>query len=364
MKSEILVSHSTPPRVPLLLAALFATSSAASSPPFEAWARAHGRDYASPAAASAARAAFAANAARVAAHELERAAGRATHSLALNGFADMAPSEFAAAVGLGGVGSPAASASGLRGGVGVVSDTDLPESVDWLARGFVPPVWNSGSCASGGTLAFTDSVSAAGGILAGKLSVLYDPAQIGTCDGCGCTGCLASAPWTWALKHGVTSNYSASCAYTPTLRVTHENRVQPRNDSALAEALVAGPTLVVSSADAHVRKRGAFTHARSLTAPLPRPSRPPSRPRSPLQAIDLQALQLYSGGIVTSACAPTVDSVVLAVAYAPEYFKIKNSWGAAWGEKGFARIGRGAKAPADGVCGILTSAAWPTVEEA
>ena len=102
-------------------------------------------------------------------------------------------------------------------------------------------------------------------------------------------------------------------------------------------------------------------HARTLTASLLRPSRSPFWPPSPLQAIDLQALQLYNGGIVTSACAPTVDSVVLAVAYAPEFFKIKNSWGAAWGEKGYARIGRGAKAPADGFCGILTSAAWPTV---
>ena len=311
-----------------LSCACAAAASTTVLPSFSVWAHAHARAYATPAAEAAARAAFAENAALVAAHELERAAGRATHSLALNAFADMTAADFAAAFGLG----AAAAAPGLLRGAAAAEATmaaaALPSGVDWLARGFVPPVRNSGACADGGTLAFAAAVSAAGGILAGKLTTLYDPAQIGACDGCGCNGCLASAPWAWALKHGVTSNFSASgdgCGYAATLRVTRENRVQPRNDTALAAALVSGPTLV---------------------------------------AIDLAALQLYSGGIVTSACAPTVDSIVMAVTYEPSFFRIQNTWGAGWGEKGFARIGRGGKAPAEGYCGILSSAAWPTVEAA
>ena len=149
----------------------FASSAAASAAApaaasFEAWARAHARAYASPAAEAAARAAFAANAARVVRHELERAAGRATHSLALNKFADVSAADFAAAA----LGLPLPPQGLLRGAAKPsqmpAASAPLPDGVDWLARGFVPPVKNSGACADGGTLAFTDSVSAAGGILA------------------------------------------------------------------------------------------------------------------------------------------------------------------------------------------------------
>ena len=36
------------------------------------------------------------------------------------------------------------------------------------------------------------------------------------------------------------------------------------------------------------------------------------------------------------------------------YYKVKNSWGASWGEKGFIRMERGTKAGTRGMCGILS----------
>lgn len=305
-------------------AATAAAAAAATAPPpsFEAWRALHGRRYASPAAAAAARRAFYANAARVEAHNADAAQ---THTLGLNEFADLTAADFAALVVL----APAGPAAAAAPHPSATAPSELPSAVDWVARGFVAPVANSGQCGSL-ALSFADAVTSAAGILDGKLTVRYGGEQIAACDGCGCSGCLMSAPWTWALKHGMTANFTGSCAYAASLLVTHENDVQPANTTALMAALVEAPVLV---------------------------------------AINLAALQLYKGGIVRSGCGPSVDSVVMAVGYGVEnkdaFFRVKNYWGADWGEKGYARIGRNVPGEdGNGVCGILTSPAWPTVRHA
>jgi C1A family cysteine protease len=58
---------------------------------------------------------------------------------------------------------------------------------------------------------------------------------------------------------------------------------------------------------------------------------------------DQFAFQAYSGGIITSKCGTKLNHAVLAVGYGTEngieYFLVKNSWGASWGDKGYAKIG-------------------------
>jgi len=49
----------------------------------------------------------------------------------------------------------------------------------------------------------------------------------------------------------------------------------------------------------------------------------------------------YTGGIMSNCRASTVDHGVLLVGYADDYWIIKNSWGANWGESGFIRLKRG-----------------------
>jgi len=39
-----------------------------------------------------------------------------------------------------------------------------------------------------------------------------------------------------------------------------------------------------------------------------------------------------------------------------EFFLVKNSWGASWGDKGYVRIG----ASSSNVCGILSDPSYPT----
>lgn len=71
---------------------------------------------------------------------------------------------------------------------------------------------------------------------------------------------------------------------------------------------------------------------------------------------DQAIFQKYTSGIIDSTdCGTDYDHGVLAVGYdtdaatGKEYFLIKNSWGAAWGESGYLRI----LADSSNVCGIL-----------
>ena len=62
----------------------------------------------------------------------------------------------------------------------------------------------------------------------------------------------------------------------------------------------------------------------------------------------------YSGGIITDeSCGKEINHAVLVVGYGAEngmnYFLAKNSWGEAWGDKGYVKIG---VQPGEGVCGI------------
>jgi len=74
-------------------------------------------------------------------------------------------------------------------------------------------------------------------------------------------------------------------------------------------------------------------------------------------------IQHYTGGVVHTDCSSQLDHAVLAVGYGHDsqtgldYWMIKNSWGANWGEDGFFRLERGRK-----LCGILAWSAYPTMD--
>ena len=79
---------------------------------------------------------------------------------------------------------------------------------------------------------------------------------------------------------------------------------------------------------------------------------------------DQDSFQFYTGGVMTAACGTNLDHGVLAVGYGTEsagdYWKVKNSWGADWGLKGYILLGRGAKFGKDGQCGIQMQPSYPT----
>eukprot|EP00483_Globobulimina_turgida_P003147 UN03152 len=74
--------------------------------------------------------------------------------------------------------------------------------------------------------------------------------------------------------------------------------------------------------------------------------------------------QLYKSGIVDGRCGIILDHGVLAVGYdntgSEKYWKVKNSWGASWGESGYIRICKQCGKNGDhGECGLLREPSYP-----
>lgn len=64
-------------------------------------------------------------------------------------------------------------------------------------------------------------------------------------------------------------------------------------------------------------------------------------------------------------CGAELDHGVLLVGYGSEngvdYWKVKNSWGAGWGEHGFIRMAKHSTSGKVGICGITEMASYPTL---
>merc|ERR1711998_187627 len=73
---------------------------------------------------------------------------------------------------------------------------------------------------------------------------------------------------------------------------------------------------------------------------------------------DQSSFQHYTGGILSSGCGTNLDHGVLAVGYntAENYWLVKNSWGASWGDNGYIKI-----SSASNVCGVLSQPVYPQV---
>lgn len=80
-------------------------------------------------------------------------------------------------------------------------------------------------------------------------------------------------------------------------------------------------------------------------------------------AIDGSGVQLYTNGVFDGDCTPNVNHAVLAVGYGEEngkkFYKIKNSWGTSYGEKGYVKILRD-DGMNEGKCGVAVYTVYPT----
>jgi C1A family cysteine protease len=85
-------------------------------------------------------------------------------------------------------------------------------------------------------------------------------------------------------------------------------------------------------------------------------------PTSVTVEADTLVFQFYQSGIFDSdKCGTNLDHAITAVGYGSEdgqdYYIVRNSWGAVWGEQGYIRI---AAKEGKGVCGIQQISLWPT----
>jgi aminopeptidase C len=75
--------------------------------------------------------------------------------------------------------------------------------------------------------------------------------------------------------------------------------------------------------------------------------------------------QLYAGGIL-NACDSSLDHAVLLVGYDVDnkgvpFYRLKNQWGASWGESGFVRVARSATCGNNGASGVQMEPVFPIV---
>lgn len=260
-----------------------------------------------------------------------------------------------------------------------LASADLPDSKDWRTNQppVVTAVKNQGGCGSCWAFSATQSVESAVAIATGKLLTLapqeyvdcvQNPLQCGGTGGCqGATAELAFNH-TMSVGQGLESDYKykgsdGTCkegsGLKPAVGLHGFVKLPVNNYSALIGAVVnVGPISISVDAGAlgwQLYERGVFEGCPKKTLFTPNPN----------VAID-HAVQLLGYG---------ADG-------GKDYYLVRNSWGAAWGEKGYIRIVRHAnnetcftdKTPKDGngckvgppslevcgPCGILSDSSYPT----
>jgi|EP00937_MAST-01D_sp_MAST-1D-sp2_P004882 cathepsin L len=249
----------------------------------------------------------------------------------------------------------------------------LPASLDWRTKNVVTPVKNQGGCGSCWAFSTAETLESHIAIQTGKL-LTFAPQEFVSCapnpQHCGGTGgCQGSTQWL-GFKYAETAGITLETSYPYTARTgtCDESKIKPvanitgyvrlpaNNYSALMNAVATKGPVAISAA--------------------------------------AEPWQLYDSGVYNGKCGTDVDHAIQLVGYgsgdaqnkkAGDYWLVRNSWGASWGEKGYIRIARFGETtagepcatdttPGDGtacaggpktlevcgLCGIMSDSSYPT----
>jgi len=263
----------------------------------------------------------------------EHNAAQTSYTLAENQFADLTLAEFKAQYLTRGAGVQQTDMPSLE--VHEHAGEELAASIDWTTMGAVTPVKDQGSCGGCWSFAATGALEGASKVAGNSLKSLSEQ-QFLDCDttDSGCGGGLEYQGWNFfkSANQGICTEDSypykaknGACAY-----------------SSCTLGLQAGGITGVS----HVTKSASALKSALNQQPV----------AIGIQA-DQSAFQFYTSGILTGTCGTQLDHSVLAVGYTDTYWKVKNSWGASWGENGYIRM-----SSTGDKCGILDDASYPTVK--
>lgn len=273
-------------------------------------------------------------------HNARAAAGEFTFTLGLTSMAHLTHNEYKQRLGFSKP-KPVEAPAGVYTGADV---TDFPASVDWRTKNVVTPVKNQGQCGSCWAFSAVGGMEGAHALKTGNLVSLSEQELVdcvlGGADTCS-TGGFQQQGYDYVINAGgeesetdypYTATSGNGCKFDKSKVVAKFSsymNVTHGNETALQAAIVSRPTVPV--------------------------------------AIDASSFwfQLYSGGVYNDAsCHNKVDQLdhgVLVVGYGTsnndDYWLVKNSWGATWGQQGYIWMSRNK----DNQCGIATDASFPLV---
>lgn len=268
--------------------------------------------------------------------ELHNSQAGQTSTMGVNQFADMTSAEFA---------SKMNGYKPTRAGkvMPVESIADAPAALDWRDKGAVTAVKDQGQCGSCWSFSTTGSVEGAWFIAKNNLTSLSEQ-QLMDCSqkegNQSCEGGLMDDAFQFIIDNkgicaeadypykAVDEKCQTTC--TPVAQITSFADVafdtkNPNDDTALMAAVQKGPVSIAIEADQPI-------------------------------------FQMYTGGVISGpSCGTQLDHGVLLVGYGTDaklgdYWIVKNSWNANWGEKGYVRLARG-----QNECGMNSAASMPTI---
>merc|ERR1712157_540737 len=263
------------------------------------------------------------------AHNARYEAGEETYFQGMGQFTDMTLEEFQALPMFGFV-KPESAGPNL--GTHEWNGEELAASVDWRSKGAVTPVKNQGQCGSCWAFSTVGGLEGAWEIGTGTLTSMSEQ-QLVDCSkaNLGCNG--GSMESGFQFEEGVNVATESSYPYTA--------RDGSCKSSGYSTAIPRGGVTGYKSVGASTSSlQSALQHG----------------PVSVAIEADQMSFQGYSGGVITSGCGTQLDHGVTAVGYTSDYFIVKNSWGASWGNNGYVYI-----STSGNVCGIHSDASYPTV---
>ncbi|KAL3321913.1 hypothetical protein AABB24_039500 [Solanum stoloniferum] len=215
----------------------------------------------------------------------------------------------------------------------------LPESVDWRDKGVLVGVKDQGSCGSCWAFSAVAAMESINAIVTGNLISLSEQ-ELVDCDKSynqGCDGGLMDYAFEFVINNGGIDS-------------EEDYPYKERNGVCDQYRKNAKVVVIDSYEDVPVNNEKALQKAVA------------HQPVSIALEAGGRDFQHYKSGIFTGKCGTAVDHGVVAAGYGTEngldYWIVRNSWGADWGEKGYLRVQRNV-ASSSGLCGLAIEPSYP-----
>merc|ERR1712159_727084 len=243
----------------------------------------------------------------------------------------------------------------------ILDESNLADSVDWVAKGAVTPVKNQGQCGSCWASSTTGSTEGAYLIATGKL-LSFSEQELVDCAGSygnqGCSGGLMDDGFKYLQAKG--DELEASYSYTGKTGTC--NTAKQSSADGFKPGVVTGLKDVTSNDEAQMEAAVA------------------KGPVSVAIEADQSGFQFYKSGVFSGTCGDKLDHGVLVVGYGTDsgkdYWTVKNSWGTSWGLQGYIRLAKGKSTNTtgrtllggggggkSGQCGLLKQPSYPVVSK-